>query len=259
MRQFRVACFIVNIAIVSLLCTGTAWGAPVELSDDELAEVRGQGLITLDNTTSGGFNFSTITLNSSIALNANLQNILLGQNNLNGPGADIDIPALQFGTGGTATTATAVQITNPYLEFIYNASGNQVIGMRLGFEGISGTVGLLMNTVSGALQIADGAGDALSSIGSRSTSLTCTGTSCAGGALSLSAIGGVSAGTTAAPSRDFWVSLLSQAVQFPAQPGLSAPNVAQAGVWLNWTDRLTALNTTGTVPNNVVLAMLRHK
>jgi hypothetical protein len=259
MRQFRVACLIVNSAIIYLLCAGTAWGALLELSDGELAEVRGQGLVTLDNTTSGGLNFSTITLNSSIALNANLQNVLLGQNNVNGTGADINIPTLQFGTGGTPLSATAVQITNPYLEIVYNATDTQVIGMRVGFGGISGNVGLLMSTVSGSLQIADGAGDTLTSNGIRSNSLTCTGASCAAGTLPLSAIGGVTAGTTAAPSRDFWISLLSQAVQFPAQPGMSAPNVAQAGVWLNWADGLTALNTTGSVPNNVVLAMLRRK
>jgi hypothetical protein len=259
MRQIRIAYFLVNFAIVALLCTGKAWGALLELSDDELAAVSGQGLVTLDNTISGGLDFSTVTLNSTIALNANFQNVLLGQNNVNGAGADINIPTLQFGTGGTPLSATAVQITNPYLQFVYNAAGTQILGMRLGFEGISGNVGTLMSTVSGSLQIADGAGNTLTSNGSRLTSLTCTGTSCGGGTLPLSAIGGVSAGTTAAPSRDFWISMLSQTVQFPAQPGLSAPNVAQAGVWLNWTDRLTALNTTGSVPNNVVLAMLRRK
>ena len=29
------------------------------------------------------------------------------------------------------------------------------------------------------------------------------------------------------------------------------PATAQAGFWLNWTDRLNALNTTGLVPPNV--------
>jgi len=53
------------------------------------------------------------------------------------------------------------------------------------------------------------------------------------------------------PSRDFFLSILKAAVTFPTTSGLPAPATAQAGFWMNWTDRLAALNTTGTVPPNV--------
>ena len=39
-------------------------------------------------------------------------------------------------------------------------------------------------------------------------------------------------------------------MQFQAASGMPALTEAQAGIWLNWRDKLTALNLTGTVPVN---------
>lgn len=248
------------VGIAGTVCT-SAWSAPRALSDSELAEVSGQGgFVTLDNTSLGGFNFSTITMNANVTLNANLQNVMLGQytsTTNNGSGADINIPLVQFGTSSGTTAQQTVQITDPYLQFVYNNAGGagngQVVGMRIGFGGISGNVGLLMNTVSGSLAIDDGTTGVLTSDAYRSTT-ACAGTTC----VPLSQIGGVVAGNASGPSRDFWISMLSQAVQFPAQAGMSAPAVAQAGVWLNWTDRLTAANTAGSIAPNMFAHLAHH-
>jgi hypothetical protein len=254
MILFRIGLLLMSIVGVTDMCITSAWAAPRELTEPELMEVTGQGLVTLDNTSQNGLEFSTITLNANVTLNANLHNVVLGQY---ASGADINIPLLQFGTSNGTAAQQTVQITNPYLEFVYNnsagATNGQVVGVRLGFNGISGNVGLLMNTVSGSLQIGNGSAGVLSSNSYRSTT-ACNGSSC----IPLSQIGGVVAGNASGPSRDFWISLLSQAVQFPAQAGLSQPNVAQAGVWLNWTDNLAALNTNGTVQANVLAQLLRH-
>jgi len=259
MVLLRIGLLLLSLAGTVELCSAPAWGKPVEMSDEELTEVYGQGLITVDNTSLNGLNFSTITLNSDVTLNANLKNIVLGQYTSitnNGTGADINIPLLQFGTSAGTTLQQTVDITNPYIEFVYNNAGgagsNQVVGMRIGFQGISGNVGLLMNTISGSLSIDNGSGTLLTSNGYRSTT-ACAGTSC----VPLSQIGGVVAGNASGPSRDFWISTLSQAVQFPAQPGLAQPAVAQPGVWLNWTDRLIAQNTTGTIAANSLKSMTR--
>jgi hypothetical protein len=252
----RIGLLLLSFAALGGTCAHNASAAPQELSDQELTQVTGQGLVTLDNTSSGGLNFSTITFNANVTLNANLQNIVLGQytsTTNNGGGADINIPLVQFGSG----TGTTVQISDPYIQFVYNnaagAGNNQVVGMRIGFEGISGNVGLLMSTISGSLQIADGSTGTLTSDGYRSTT-ACAGATC----FPLSQIGGVVAGNASGPSRDFWISLLSQPVQFPAQAGMTQPAVAQAGVWLNWTDRLTASNTTGTIQPNMLVALFHH-
>ena len=53
------------------------------------------------------------------------------------------------------------------------------------------------------------------------------------------------------PSRDFFLSVLMQAVVFPvAGNGAPATDAAQAGFWLNWRDRLVALTTNGVTPPN---------
>ncbi|MGE5621963.1 MAG: hypothetical protein ACM3WS_02250, partial [Bacillota bacterium] len=56
---------------------------------------------------------------------------------------------------------------------------------------------------------------------------------------------GVTAGDASGFSRDFWISALKTAVQFPTTPGMTtqAP-AAQAGFWLNWRDKLSALSAT---------------
>jgi hypothetical protein len=68
--------------------------------------------------------------------------------------------------------------------------------------------------------------------------------------VSLSQVGAVTAGDSTGPSRDFWISILKAPVQFPSADGMPALTTAQAGIWLNWRDRLTALNLTGTLPAN---------
>ncbi len=260
MHLFRTGLLLLILVSAAELCITPAWAKPVALSDSELAEVSGQGLINVSNSSLNGLDFSTITFNSDITLNANLHNIVLGQYTNtanNGSGADINISLMQFGTSAGTVAQQTVSISNPYIEFVYNNAGgpgnSQVIGMRLGFEGISGNVGLLMNTVSGSLQIDGGTAGILTSNGYRADNI-CAGTTC----IPLTQIGGVVAGNASGPSRDFWISMLSQAVQFPAQPGMTQPNLAQTGAWMNWTDRLTAQNTAGAIQANMLAQLRRH-
>ena len=218
------------------------------LDDDELSGVWGQALLDLTNTSQGGYDFSRITLNADITMSASLSGLVLGTGGLHGS-PDINISTLNFGRSDGTDAQRTVAIANPYFEWVYSgtpgSANSQVVGMRIGFGGISGDVGLMMNTVSGALTINTPSGQA-TAIGSQQTTLTSP-----AGALALNQIGGVTAGTSDGPSRDFFLSILKQAVTYPTTAGLAAPATSQAGFWLNWTDRLNALNTTGTTPPNV--------
>ena len=258
MALHRISLLLLHAVFAIGMSCPPAWADTHVLTDQELTEVSGQGLVTLDNTTYNGLQFSTITFNANVSLNVTLQNIQLGQYTNatnNGGGVDINIPLLQLGSSPGSATQTAVQITDPYMEFIYNnaagAGNGQVVGMRIGFNGISGNVGLLMSAISGSLQIADGAAGILTTNGYRATSACASGT-----CIPLSQISGVVAGNASGPSRDFWISMLTQAVQFPAQPGLSAPSLAEPGIWMNWTDRLTATGTSGSASGTSGMALL---
>ncbi|MDP9126042.1 MAG: hypothetical protein M3N82_15830 [Pseudomonadota bacterium] len=227
------------------------------LADAELSGVWGQALLDLTNTTSGGYDFSRLTLKADIAMSATLTGLKLGTH-ADGT-SDIDITSLNFGRSDLGDAHRTVAITNPYFEWVYSGSAaagdRQVVGMRVGFGGIAGDVGLAMNTVSGSLSLSTSAGQSpaatqLRSVGSQQTALTgCSGTC----SVALNQIGGVTAGSaTDGASRDFFLSILKSAVTYPTtNAAVGAPAVAQAGFWLNWTDHLAALNTTGITPPNV--------
>lgn len=210
------------------------------MSDDELSRARGQGLLAVSNSTLGGFDFTRIALDADVELNASLRNIRLGDYRFparEGTGADIDMPLLQFGQNGGK-----VSITNPYFEVVYRNTGDaaaprEVIGMRMGFDAISGDVGLKINGLSGSLLV--GGTDA------NGQPVVIDSHSDAGGGKrwdGANALAGVRAGDAGGPSRDFWISVLKTGVQFQAPSGTTRlPDAAQSGVWLNWRDKLVSL------------------
>lgn len=245
------------LALAMLAASPGASAQMRPMSDSELGKVSGQGLFTVSNSSLNGFDFTRIGLDADVTLNLNLYNVRLGEYSYsprNGSGADLDIGALQFGRSDAGDARRLVQITNPYFEFVYRdtgtAAGREVVGMRLGFDGISGDIGMRIATLSGAMKIDAGAAGVIDSANDPMGGKRWDGT-CAGCALSLSQVGGVTAGDASGPSRDFWISVLKAPVQFPSAPGMPALTQAQAGVWLNWRDKLMALNITGALPPNL--------
>jgi hypothetical protein len=244
--------FLVPLALVAALLGGPAaacaQGKPMD--DGALSDTWGQALLDLTNTSDGTYQFSRLSFNADIKLSAGLSGLKLGTQS-NGV-SDIDISTLNFGRSDLGDVGRTVSISSPFFEWVYagtaGSADRQVVGMRLGFGGISGDVGLAMNTVSGALTINTPSGVA-SSNGSQATALTgCAGTC----TVALNSIGGVTAGDANGASRDFFLSVLKTALTYPTtNAAIGAPALSQAGFWLNWTDRLNALNTTGTVPPNV--------
>ena len=242
------------LVLVALAATLLGAAAPAcaqgkPMDDAALSDTWGQALLDLTNTTLDGYQFSRLTFNADIALSASLSGLKLGTKD---GSSDIDISTLNFGRSDLGDAGRTVAITNPYFEWVYSgdagSANRQVVGMRIGFGGISGDVGLLMNTVSGSLSVNTASGT-VSGTGSQLTSLA----GCAGAcSVALGSIGGVTAGDANGASRDFFLSVLKSALTYPTtNTALGTPATSQAGFWLNWTDRLAALNTTGTVPPNV--------
>lgn len=240
------------VALSGLLCAASASATTVVMNDQELSSVNAKGLFVLENSTDSvsGLDFSSIALNAEVTLNANLRNILLGtQNGV----SDINIDAFQFGRSDLTDKERLVQITNPYLQIVYDntqVGHNKVVGMRVGFDSIAGDIGFLGKVISGSMYVNGGAlGGELDATGKQWTgsNAPCP-DPCGKTYLTLAQIGAIRAGdpATGAPSRDFWISMLKQPVQFkaPANSGLQDPPQAQAGYWLNWRDKLMALSAT---------------
>lgn len=267
--------------IATLLCANCAMAQAVPLDDAELGQVWGQAMLELTNTSSGGQDFSRITLNADVALSANLKEMRLGGYNRDvmGTGYDIDLKALQFGRNPEGTPSNSpdriVKITNPYFEFVYKNSANsatrEVIGMRLGFEGISGYLGTQIRSLSGSIR-ADIAGvpvtttttttDPITGVVTTTTTSTPsvvafdsgTGTKRSNGTAAgtvnpvlLSTVGEFKLGNAAGPTRDFFIGVQSQDVTYPTVVGVTTPTAAM-GFWLNMRDRVAG--TVGDMPAN---------
>ncbi|HEX8884047.1 MAG TPA: hypothetical protein VF797_06120 [Noviherbaspirillum sp.] len=219
------------LAALGLLLPASASAQMRALSDTEMSSVSGQGLFSVSNSSYNGFDFTRIGLDADVTLNANLANLRLGEYTYgprNGGGADLDISTLRFGRSDAGDAQRVVQISNPYFEFVYRNTGGtatagqrEVIGMRLGFDSISGDIGMKIATLSGAMRIDAGAAGVIDTLNDPGGGKRWDGT-CAGCALSLSQVGGVTAGDASGPSRDFWISVLKTPVQFQAAPGMPA-------------------------------------
>lgn len=260
-RLSRIASTAAALGLNALIATVPAFAQLKPMSEGDMSSMYGQGLLELTNSSYGGFDFSRISLGADVTLNANFRNMRLGEYTYaprNGTGADIDMPLLQFGRSDGGDAARLVNITNPYIEFVYRNAGDpanrEVVGMRFGFDGIAGDIGLKLATLSGSMRVDGGTAGVLDSHtdpgGGKRWDGSCTGT-----CLSFAQIGAIHAGDAAGASRDFWMSVLKTPVQFQAPAGTQQiPDIAQAGFWMNWRDKLTALNTTGIAPPNLPLA-----
>jgi hypothetical protein len=223
--------------------------AQVALDDAALSDVWGQALLQLTNTSHDGLDFTRITLGADIRLNANLGQLRLGEYThpvRNATGADIDIGVLRFGRSDASDAQRTVAITDPYFEFVLRNAGDaatrEAVGMRFGFGGIAGDLGVQLNAISGSLRIDAGAAGVVDSRTDPLGGVRWDGTACSAAcSVALSQLGALVAGNADGPSRDFFVSVLKAPVQFPSHDAsLPATDRALAGFWLNWRDRLSA-------------------
>jgi hypothetical protein len=119
-RQARSALAASTLAL-PVVCS---WAQGVPIEDDDLADVWGQAMFTVENRDHTGtipFDFTRITLNADVKLNANFNDIKLGTV---GATTDVNIGDLRFVSSGALGTDgkpvnNYVKITDPYIEFVY--------------------------------------------------------------------------------------------------------------------------------------------
>lgn len=256
--------------LAALGCATGVQAQALRLSDAQLSQVWGQALIELLNTSASGYDFTRMTFNADISLSANMKDIRLGEYAAarNGPangvgaGADIDIQTLQFGRNpldvpllGDGNSDRLVRATNPYFEIVYkqaaNSAAREVVGMRIGFEGMEGYLGTQIRALSGTLR-ADLASDT-GTIHFDSTNPafmeSADGRRWNANGL-LSTVGTLKLGDLSGPTRDFFLAVQTEGVSYPAVAGVGAQQAA-AGFWLNLRDRVSGV--VGPMPSNLAL------
>ncbi len=260
-----------SILVLAAACmSSSAYAQNEPMGDDELADIWGQAMFSVQNRDADAangvlFDFTRITLNADIKLNANFSNIKAGPSG----SPVIDIGELRFvqSPGSGADALPYVQLADPYLELIYknqnaaNVADREIIGARFGFGKMTGDLGTLFNTLRGNIVIENGLGAAsdagtltLSQAAGASTNFACSGTGsgCVGGAIAMNKVGQVKA----SGDSDFFISILTQAV---SNFGDGTTNTAPDGMSVNWTKGLTYQDLSGTVMVNPLPSLPRRQ
>ena len=185
--------------------------------------------------------FTRVTLGMDIDINANIDRLVLGegirQDGIDNSGgtatADIDFANISLGTIDSSGNLHDFQITDPYIEFARNDSGD-LIGFRLGFNEVNGTLGVDINTLSGDIE----------SVGLLGGFLPVTATSSDVRANTVDALNILPvplAGFHTLESEgtnNLYLGLQSEAINYP-KIGAGPQGTAQAGFWLNLQDGIT--------------------
>lgn len=151
-------------AVLFTLCTGLSLAANAELkpiSDEEMSEVQGQALMTVENIDAVDHNFTRVTMGLDVKTRLNVDNAILGGDS---SGSDIDVSDLALGhyvrddtriqiDGQTYNVDDIVRFqgAQPYFEMAER--DGQLAGFRMGFGEARGTLSGDFASFSGNLGI----------------------------------------------------------------------------------------------------------
>ena len=157
-----------QIALLCFAAMGMAFGAQAsmqELSDQELSDISGQALLTMDALTYGGFEYTRVNFGADIEVLTNIEELRLGHYTRTGAGvasnqpADVLINNFALGRVRNANTVNAAvdafKIRDPYLELAFktNAQGvREIAGVRIGFGRAQGYLSGDMASLTGKME-----------------------------------------------------------------------------------------------------------
>lgn len=156
---FRGAVFLLA---ASLLATG-AQAQMQALDDDQLSTITGQAFINLTTDANAGINYTRVNFGVDVDTQLNIKKLQLGQYDRAGEAAgssDILINNFALGTVNADNTINPFKVSNPFVEFAY--SGNQVVGVRIGFGEAKGILSGDIQSLTGNIPVhIKGTGEAI--------------------------------------------------------------------------------------------------
>lgn len=147
---FRGAVFLLA---ASLLATG-AQAQMQALDDAELSTITGQAFINLTTDANAGINYTRVNFGVDVDTQLNIKKLQLGQYDRAGEAAgssDILINNFALGTVNADNTINPFKVSNPFVEFAY--SGNQVVGVRIGFGEAKGILSGDIQSLTGNIPV----------------------------------------------------------------------------------------------------------
>lgn len=156
---FRGAVFLLA---ASLLATG-AQAQMQALDDAELSTITGQAFINLTTDSNAGINYTRVNFGVDVDTQLNIKKLQLGQYDRAGEAAgssDILINNFALGTVNADNSINPFKVSNPFVEFAY--SGNQVVGVRIGFGEAKGVLSGDIQSLTGNIPVhIKGTGEAI--------------------------------------------------------------------------------------------------
>lgn len=226
------------------------------MSDDAMAKQSGQGVIEVSETLAGqvaqpggsDVAFTRITIGADIDINANISRLVLGEgtrqdgldnsDNADRATADIDFANISLGTIDSNGIVHDLKIVDPYIEFARNTSGD-LIGFRLGFGEVNGTMGVEIKTLSGDIQAVGELNLGLFSINLDSSAHNVREDDITDDLLGINIDLGNFKNMTFTGTNNMYLGLQSTAINYP-KVGSGPQGTAQSGFWLNLQDGVTS-------------------
>jgi hypothetical protein len=147
-----------KILFFSLLFVQFSNAQLVPIAENELSHTTGQAFINLDRTTSGGFDFTKVTLGLDVKTSLNADLLELGKYERAGELAgSSDIRISDFALGHIDSNGNIVpfEIKDPFIELAFEeVNGKQnLAGVRLGFGGALGKLSGNIEYLTGNIDI----------------------------------------------------------------------------------------------------------
>lgn len=147
-----------KILFVVLLLVPFSYAQLVPITENELSDTTGQAFINLDRTTSGGLDFTKVTLGLDVKTSLNADLLELGKYERTGEAAgSSDIRISDFALGHIDSNGNIIpfEIEDPFIELAFeDVNGKQnLAGVRLGFGGALGKLSGNIEYLTGNIDI----------------------------------------------------------------------------------------------------------
>jgi hypothetical protein len=129
----------------------------VPIDERELSNMTGQAFINLDHTSSGGLDFTKVTLGLDVKTSLNADLLELGRYSRLGETDPSDIRIKDFALGGIDSNGDFLpfEIKDPFIELAFenNAGKQDLVGVRLGFGGARGALSGTIESLTGNVNV----------------------------------------------------------------------------------------------------------
>lgn len=146
------------VFIIMMLLPQFVWAALTAIDDAELSDMTGQAFINLDRSSSGGFDFTKVTLGLDVKTSLNSDLVELGRYERSGEVAgssDIRISDFALGHINDKGEIVPFEITDPFIELAFETVNGRenLVGVRLGFGEAKGKLSGNIEYLTGNIDI----------------------------------------------------------------------------------------------------------